>query len=130
MGQSPCCCADDDSGIEIKAAVSRAAADLVKLEERLQQDRYDIVIEKEDASEILGMDVRHVQGRLVVSRIAKDGAVAKANARVRSSDPPGNELQIDDVIVEVNSIYDNDIEMVKECQRGIQLHIKFVRRTD
>eukprot|EP00440_Ansanella_granifera_P074701 gb/GFBE01081067.1/.p1 GENE.gb/GFBE01081067.1/~~gb/GFBE01081067.1/.p1 ORF type:complete len:140 (+),score=25.49 gb/GFBE01081067.1/:1-420(+) len=126
-----CCCADKDDGLEVTAAGVHSAMETARYnDERFQeatQRKMSMLVVKRDAKDPLGMDVRHVRARLVVIAIRPEGAVHRANIAAQSRQPPGDEIKVNDTIVEVNG-KETDPEMVKECQNSLQLNITFVRR--
>merc|ERR1712039_181306 len=62
---------------------------------------FQVVILKTSAEEKLGMDVKHIDGRLEVVHIFPDGAIARSNLENQRK-PSGETLQLGDVIHRVN----------------------------
>eukprot|EP00434_Breviolum_minutum_P033477 symbB.v1.2.029623.t1/scaffold3268.1/size60008/1 len=89
------------------------------------QKKYQISIQKMDANEQLGMDVKHRLGRLVVLAIHRGGAVDRANDSAKDHDLP--EVKVNDIIVDVNGAT-LDTGMVEACKSAVVLHFTFTRR--
>lgn len=86
----------------------------------------DVIVRKSGQQDKLGMDVKHMKGRLIVMQIFPGGAIDRANKECQAA---GNEcLEIGDTIIQVNDISDKDTTMVAECQRSDELRIKVMRQ--
>mmetsp|Transcript_62149 Transcript_62149/g.140028 ORF Transcript_62149/g.140028 Transcript_62149/m.140028 type:complete len:152 (+) Transcript_62149:62-517(+) len=88
----------------------------------------EVLVRKSGPDDKLGMDVKHVRGRLVVVQVFHGGAVDRANQNSRSRSPPGEVIEVGDVIAQVNDVKDIDTAMVAECQQKSQLRIRALRR--
>merc|ERR1740138_1053023 len=56
----------------------------------------EVCISKTRADDKLGLDVKHIDGKLVVSLILDYGAVERTNAKNRAQVPPKETLQVGD----------------------------------
>merc|ERR1740120_414019 len=78
---------------------------------------FDFVVCKQGRDEILGMDVRSIEcGKLEVTQIFAEGAVARANVSALTRCPPGTALQAGDIIHRVNAVSGAERDMVAECK--------------
>eukprot|EP00930_Biecheleria_cincta_P088426 TRINITY_DN77662_c0_g1_i1.p1 TRINITY_DN77662_c0_g1~~TRINITY_DN77662_c0_g1_i1.p1 ORF type:complete len:131 (-),score=36.46 TRINITY_DN77662_c0_g1_i1:279-671(-) len=130
MGAVNCCAADD--GHEVSANNSAYRDDEKLASQEPPAKEMDILIEKTGVDEPLGMDVRHIRGRLKVIKIMVGGAVDRANKQALVRPVEGSrpqQLQLDDTIVSVNGIGETDAEMVAECKRSLKLNVRFLRRS-
>lgn len=127
---SACCCSAKD-GLAVGAAGGAekhsAFGDVVRDDGGLppSQKKYQISIQKKDANEQLGMDVKHRLGRLVVLAIHRGGAVDRANVVANDQELP--EMKVNDVIVDVNGAT-LDTTMVAACKSSAVLRVTFTRR--
>merc|ERR1739848_474177 len=62
----------------------------------------EVLVRKLDDNDKLGMDVKHVRGRLVIVQVFAGGALDRANQLARTSRPPGDTIDVGDVIAQVN----------------------------
>mmetsp|Transcript_105612 Transcript_105612/g.265981 ORF Transcript_105612/g.265981 Transcript_105612/m.265981 type:complete len:154 (+) Transcript_105612:101-562(+) len=150
MGGS-CCTANDDKMAEASGAtnldpMAEAAQDayfaesammdpltgcpeaLKKSEGSEPQRTVEVLVKKDGPTDRLGMDVKHVRGRLVIVQIFVGGAIDRANQASLQQASPGDTLEVGDVIVQVNDKGDLDTDMVAECQMRCDLRIRAVRR--
>lgn len=141
MGQS-CCAAHDEKAQEASIgsanivnatqehALENAAMDPgVGFPEAVKdepQKTIELLVTKEGDTDRLGMDVKHLRGRLVIVQLFPGHAVDRAN--VAASKRGSDVLEEGDVIVQVNDVKETDAEMVKECQSKNELRIRAVRR--
>lgn len=149
MGQS--CCVDD-GGTVIEKSVSRPrpsdnnehdqgfneaeamdpcigmAEASTKRDEGTRTHRHvELFVRKEGPHDKLGMDVKHLQGRLVVWQVFPSGAVERANQASLCRSPPGDTIEAGDVIVQVNDVHNIDTDMINECQAKDELRLRAVR---
>lgn len=89
--------------------------------------RIEVLIHKEGPQAKLGMDVKHIQGKLEVVHIFPDGAVAQSNEANRKFNPPKETLQVGDFIVGVNGVDTSDHQMVAECRLRSDLRLLVLR---
>merc|ERR1719491_1991340 len=87
----------------------------------------ELFVQKGGLGDKLGMDVKHLQGRLVVWQVFPSGAVERANQASLSKLPPGDTIEAGDIIVQVNDVQGIDTEMVNECQIKNELRLRAVR---
>jgi len=105
---------------------------LAKSEESSDKDSdgaqyIDLVIAKRFLGDRLGLDVAHVDGRLLVLEILEGMAVDGAlRARARD-DPSSGLLRAGDVIVDVNGVAGPSAAMVAELEQNAVLRILAVR---
>mmetsp|Transcript_151500 Transcript_151500/g.262497 ORF Transcript_151500/g.262497 Transcript_151500/m.262497 type:complete len:137 (-) Transcript_151500:106-516(-) len=88
---------------------------------------FEARITKHGESDRFGMDVQHVDGRLVVLRIDRGGAVERHNAAARGKHPPRETLNTGDVIVRVNAVDSDDDAMIAEIQRSSHIKLQVMR---
>lgn len=117
-----------DLCLEQELAGIHAAADPAVCEEAGGPTSVELVVLKSGPQDKLGMDVKHVRGRLVIKTVVPGGAVDRANRISRSRKPPGDVIGVGDVISQVNDIQEIDTAMVAECQQKAVLRIRAVRR--
>lgn len=101
-----------------EAARKREVADVnnTKDMEAPKAGRVCVTVHRESVDEKLGIDVKHVSGKLVVVGILSDGAVHRAVARSRARG--GDVLEIGDTIVQINDVANHDAAMVQECRES------------
>lgn len=63
----------------------------------------------------LGMDVRHFEPIMVVDDIFAYGDIQRCNAKAENQKPPGETLQVKDVIFRVNDVSGSCEKIVQEC---------------
>mmetsp|Transcript_8005 Transcript_8005/g.17301 ORF Transcript_8005/g.17301 Transcript_8005/m.17301 type:complete len:151 (+) Transcript_8005:89-541(+) len=145
MGQS-CCVSSEDRNQEVSGRPDKSGP-TVPLQDLFAESNIDpfkpphqqheelcevhgktleVVVRKFSPAERLGMDVKHVRGRLIVAAIFVGGAVDRANQLSRVNG--GDVLEVGDVVVGVNDKKDVDTEMVAECQSRSELRVRAVRR--
>mmetsp|Transcript_82525 Transcript_82525/g.237289 ORF Transcript_82525/g.237289 Transcript_82525/m.237289 type:complete len:155 (+) Transcript_82525:51-515(+) len=88
----------------------------------------EVLVRKHGFTERLGMDVKHVRGRLVIAQVFSGGAVDRANCASLQASFAGDSLEVGDVIVQVNDKRELDKDMVAECQSSCDLRIRALRR--
>jgi len=101
-----------------EAARKREASDVIhaKDAEAPKAGRVCVTVHRDSVEEKLGIDVKHVSGKLVVVGILSDGAVHRAVARSRARG--GDVLEIGDTIVQINDVANHDAAMVQECRES------------
>jgi len=99
----------------------------VKVPQEQHPRRIEVLIQKGSPQAKLGMDVKHIQGKLEVVHIFPDGAVAQSNEASRSLSPPRETLQVGDFIVGVNGVDTSDHQMVAECRLRSDLRLLVLR---
>merc|ERR1719436_1101254 len=77
---------------------------------------FQITIRKFGPEDKLGMDVKHLQGKLEVVHLFRDGAIERNNTEQRAKNPPAVTLEVGDIIHRVNNVDNNDHQMVAECR--------------
>mmetsp|Transcript_97227 Transcript_97227/g.208557 ORF Transcript_97227/g.208557 Transcript_97227/m.208557 type:complete len:158 (-) Transcript_97227:69-542(-) len=77
---------------------------------------FEFTIHKTGPEDKLGMDVKHINGRLEVVHIFADGCVERTNQQNKAHRPPRDALTIGDVVQKVNNIDSSDHQMVAECR--------------
>mmetsp|Transcript_114177 Transcript_114177/g.355563 ORF Transcript_114177/g.355563 Transcript_114177/m.355563 type:complete len:166 (+) Transcript_114177:115-612(+) len=75
---------------------------------------FEVRLLKLAPDEKLGMDVKHLGGRLEVRRIFPDGGVHRSNALAARTNVPG--LEVGDIIVSVNDVSGIDHRMIAEIR--------------
>eukprot|EP00927_Polykrikos_kofoidii_P038892 TRINITY_DN33335_c0_g1_i1.p1 TRINITY_DN33335_c0_g1~~TRINITY_DN33335_c0_g1_i1.p1 ORF type:complete len:161 (+),score=28.30 TRINITY_DN33335_c0_g1_i1:186-668(+) len=86
-----------------------------------------VLVQKTSLEEKLGIDVKHAKGRLVVVDIFPGGAAYRVNWEQRQKTPPGEVIEVGDVIIDVNGIQNLDTAMVIECRQKLTLNIVVLR---
>lgn len=86
----------------------------------------EVVVRKQGPNDKLGMDVKHMKGKLIVMQIFPGGAIERANNENKAIG--GDALEIGDTIMQVNDVSDKDTTMVAECQRANELRITAERK--
>merc|ERR1719203_1484650 len=100
----------------------------MKRDEGTRMHRHvELLVLKQGPGDRLGMDVKHLQGRLVVWQVFPSGAVERANQASLNKMPPGDTIEAGDVIVQVNEVKGIDTEMVNECQIKNELRLRAIR---
>merc|ERR1712113_776443 len=84
-----------------------------------------LTVVKEDLDDKLGMDVKHIDGRLEVVDLLPEGAVARASASLGPDHP--DRLRVGDVIISVNGVDKSDMLMVNECMLSSELKFEVAR---
>eukprot|EP00441_Pelagodinium_beii_P020793 CAMPEP_0197659532 /NCGR_PEP_ID=MMETSP1338-20131121/48056_1 /TAXON_ID=43686 ORGANISM="Pelagodinium beii, Strain RCC1491" /NCGR_SAMPLE_ID=MMETSP1338 /ASSEMBLY_ACC=CAM_ASM_000754 /LENGTH=136 /DNA_ID=CAMNT_0043236497 /DNA_START=60 /DNA_END=468 /DNA_ORIENTATION=- len=122
MGQTNCC-ATQENGMEVtNFTVSSHSAEADGFRE--EKELY-VVISKESEFDKLGMDVKHVRGKLNIVNIGSDGVIAKHNRKANSLDPPQEVLKVHDWIIDVNGV-SSDQAMVDECKKAMVMKVKIL----
>merc|ERR1712125_178711 len=88
---------------------------------------FEVIITKNGADDKLGMDVKQTKGSLEVVQVFADGAIERSNERARRRQPPGECLQVGDVIWKVNGVAQNDHQMVAYCRLSEELRLEVTR---
>lgn len=88
---------------------------------------FETEIVKTGPDEMLGMDVKYVQGRLQVVQIIPGGAVDRTNKEKLAKSPAREVLQVGDMIQRINSVQSNDQQMVAECSLNTRLNLVVAR---
>mmetsp|Transcript_18515 Transcript_18515/g.36321 ORF Transcript_18515/g.36321 Transcript_18515/m.36321 type:complete len:153 (-) Transcript_18515:58-516(-) len=151
MGGNTSCCASEELGEKclqvgackqlVETAVFQEKAldpavfdEAATAQECRQEPPIQRVIElnvfKSGLQDKLGMDVKHVRGRLVIVEIFPGGAVDRANQFSLCRQPPGDVIAVGDTIVQVNNVNEIDTAILAECQAKAQLRIRTIRRVD
>lgn len=115
----------DDGSLKAENAVDE---EVVNQSEALEPKIINIRVKREDEADLLGMDVKHVKGNLVIVQIFSGGAVERCNLEAKAKDPPEDQLEIGDIITQVNDAIDNDSAMVAEFQSSLELNVKAIRK--
>jgi len=84
---------------------------------------FTLKISKQTPDDKLGMDVKHVEGRLQVDKIFANGLIDRHN-----STHPNDQLMLADILLKVNGIEGSDHAMVAECKSKMILEIEVLRR--
>lgn len=114
-------CASMDPTVGFPEAVKEECASML-------EQTIELFVRKEGPADKLGMDVKHLMGRLVVVKIFPGGAVERANMISQRRKPPGDTIEAGDIITQVNGVRDVDADMVGECQSSNELFFRAVRR--
>lgn len=77
---------------------------------------FQFEVQKTGLDDKLGMEVKHLQGKLEVAHISPEGAIERTNKLNKAMKPPGETLQLGDIIQRVNHIDKSDRQMVVECR--------------
>mmetsp|Transcript_52969 Transcript_52969/g.119305 ORF Transcript_52969/g.119305 Transcript_52969/m.119305 type:complete len:165 (+) Transcript_52969:121-615(+) len=124
---------DDEPG-DIQGAVAarsetagQAETVLPRVVDKDQPYVFSFTVHKNNSEDPLGMDVKHTQGTLEVAQITPHGAVDRANNLGTSGNPPGETLQVGDVIQKVNDVCKSDHQMVAECRLKTELQFQVAR---
>merc|ERR1712039_604702 len=91
-----------------------------------QSSTFNVAIQKLGPDDKLGMDVKHIDGKLEVVHIFPDGAIARSNLENQRK-PSGETLQLGDVIHRVNNVDSGDHQMVAECRLTSELTLMVFR---
>mmetsp|Transcript_15325 Transcript_15325/g.31780 ORF Transcript_15325/g.31780 Transcript_15325/m.31780 type:complete len:168 (+) Transcript_15325:74-577(+) len=86
-----------------------------------------VTVKKISAEEKLGMDVKHMRGRLIIVNLFDGGAIMRCNRLAHQLNPPGDTLEPGDVITQVNTVIGEDMTMVKECNTSMELNFVALR---
>mmetsp|Transcript_66618 Transcript_66618/g.171454 ORF Transcript_66618/g.171454 Transcript_66618/m.171454 type:complete len:156 (+) Transcript_66618:61-528(+) len=119
----------EQNAIEAAAMYAAGFGDVSKNEGGTELQRtVEVTVRKLGPEDRLGMDVKHVRGRLVIVQLFPGGAVHRANKASAARKPPGDTVDVGDVIVQVNDVKGIDTDMVAECQQRDELRIRAVRK--
>jgi len=117
-------CKEESTEAPTEVVIDAAA---VNLSETLETIMLECVIKRRGDSDLLGMDVKHMKGSLKIMHIFSGGAVERSNAESKTKNPPGDTLQVDDLITEVNDIQGDDVGMVAQFQSSLEIRVKAKR---
>jgi hypothetical protein len=91
----------------------------------------EVRVQRRGNEDKLGIDVTHGQGPLTIVAISSGSAVDRANEASKASTPPGDTLEVGDVITQVNGLHDVTTAswaLVTECQQKLDLKLKATRQ--
>lgn len=87
-----------------------------------------VLVQRLSPEDKLGIELKPRSGQLAIVNIVPGSAVDRANAVARVRTPPGDTLQVGDVITQVNGVNDVNEALVTECQQSLDLKFRALRQ--
>jgi len=79
---------------------------------------FKVKVAKKSSSDSLGIDVKHINGRLEVLEVLNGGAVHKANVASKQMVPEGEQVLSGDFIERVNNVTGSESIMIAACKNA------------